>query len=346
MRAKRIALLLSTILVFGFIAAGCSGINGNKEVANVNGEKITIQEFEFLLQSARVQMEAEAQAKEEDVEKLWDTEEAVNLAKEKALEAAVMSKVELLKAKELGLSLTEDELKQITESKKAYRDRVGGAESYKKQLAEIGLDDKSFTTLLKNDKLSEKLYEKITSEGTEYNISEQQVKAYYDEQYEKFKIEPTVQTKHILLSTVDENRQPLPQDKQDEVKRKAQDVYARVKAGEDFDTLMNEYSEDPGLQHSPDGYAVTETSNYVQAFKDNAFALEVGEISEIVETEFGYHILKAEDKYDHMPFEQVKDWIEQTLVREKYAETVKEWKKDVTVHKNEEVLKKMKVKTE
>ncbi len=80
----------------------------------------------------------------------------------------------------------------------------------------------------------------------------------------------------------------------EEKKAKAEEVYAKATAeGADFDALMSEYSEDTGLASYPDGYPVSsDTTEYVQQFTDAAMALaNVGDISEIVETTYGYHIL-------------------------------------------------------
>ena len=63
-----------------------------------------------------------------------------------------------------------------------------------------------------------------------------------------------------------------------QAKVKADEVYARLQAGEDFDTLMNEFSEDPGLQQEPDGYVFTK-NQMDPAFEEAAYALQVGPVS-------------------------------------------------------------------
>jgi foldase protein PrsA len=335
-------------LVFGFIFSGCSDVDINKEVATVNGEKITVREYNFFLWTVKERMELEAY--KENVENFWDTEiegkKAVDVAKEKALEAAVKNKIELQKAKELGLSLTESELKEITEQKKAYVNSWGGKENYQKLLKEKGLSDKSFTEILEKLKISEKLYKKVTSEGTEYNISEQEMKDYYEKNKEQLKVSK-VRAKHILLSIVDENKKPLPQEKQDEAKKKAEEVYAKVKAGEDFDKLMKEYSQDPGLKDYPEGYTFSKDEPYAEEFKNAAFSLEKGGISDIVKTDFGYHIIKVEDKFDeYYSFDQVKEGIKQYIIGQKYNDAVKKWKDAANIVTNEAVLKQIKVKTD
>ena len=74
-------------------------------------------------------------------------------------------------------------------------------------------------------------------------------------------------------------------------KEKAADILNEIKNGADFDELMNEYSEDPGLYTNPDGYVFTD-GEMIEEFEAAVKKLKVGEVSGIVESEFGYHIIK------------------------------------------------------
>ena len=109
--------------------------------------------------------------------------------------------------------------------------------------------------------------------------------------------------------------------KAEEIKAKAEDVYAKVTAeGADFDALMTEYSEDTGLAYYPDGYALGEGhSHYVEEFTNAALALEnVGDISGIVETSYGYHILRyaADATSESDAMNEERDEIRQEMLQE------------------------------
>ena len=111
-----------------------------------------------------------------------------------------------------------------------------------------------------------------------------------------------VRAKHILIKNDagDDRAANLAQ---------AQGLLDRLNAGEDFDALMLEYSEDPGMETSPEGYYFFR-GEMVEAFENAAFALAEGEISGIVETEYGYHIikrLKKENTYMDENFASIKD---------------------------------------
>ena len=101
--------------------------------------------------------------------------------------------------------------------------------------------------------------------------------------------------KHILLATIDlDTREPLDEATVAQKKAQAEDFLAQLRAAEDpialFDDLMNEHSEDSGLATNPDGYT-TAKGEMVAPFEEAALALKAGEISEVVESDFGYHII-------------------------------------------------------
>lgn len=102
--------------------------------------------------------------------------------------------------------------------------------------------------------------------------------------------------KHILLMTVDQTTQEALTD--DEIAGKkalAEDLLAQLQAADDmpakFDELMNEYSEDGGLATNPDGYMFDDNDSLVGGFREAALELEIGGLSGIVETDYGYHIM-------------------------------------------------------
>ena len=101
--------------------------------------------------------------------------------------------------------------------------------------------------------------------------------------------------KHILLKTTDNSNQPLADDQIAEKRAQAEDLLAQLQAADDmpakFDELMREYSEDGGLATNPDGYVFTSGDSLVGGFREAALELNEGELSGIVETDYGYHIM-------------------------------------------------------
>lgn len=155
-----------------------------------------------------------------------------------------------------------------------------------------------------------KLLFNLTDETMEFIYS---VSDYYDNLLHTLTSAPTqdelnqyvYQAKHILLLTVDMDGTPTVQDGAyvypsldeetiAEKKALADDLLAQLRSSDDpealFDELMNEYSEDTGLESNPDGYTTT-VGQMVPAFEETALSLEFGEISDVVESPYGYHII-------------------------------------------------------
>ncbi len=144
-----------------------------------------------------------------------------------------------------------------------------------------------------------------------------ELSVYYNAHKEDYKYDG-VRAKHILLSTVDEQGQPLASTDITRVKAKADSLYRQLQAGADFDTLMQENSEDPGLASNPNGYTF-QKGEMVEPFETAAFALSEGEISQPVKSEFGYHIIRLEEKIPYLTLDdaQVVEQITETIASQK-----------------------------
>lgn len=127
------------------------------------------------------------------------------------------------------------------------------------------------------------------------------------------------------------------------IRPEADEVLNRAQAGEDFDVLIAEYNDDPGMEYSPDGYEVYEGASYDPAFLADALSLEnVGDVSKApVESAFGYHIIQfaSAPQAGPIPYEQIRDELESTLQQDKRRElwerTVAEWNQNAEVDKHE-----------
>ncbi|MFO0554940.1 MAG: peptidylprolyl isomerase [Polyangiaceae bacterium] len=103
----------------------------------------------------------------------------------------------------------------------------------------------------------------------------------------------TIGAKHILIMHKDSERRPPSISRtREEAKARAEQVLERVRAGGDFDRLVIEYSDEPGAGERNGDLGVFDKRSMVKPFSDAAFKLEVGQISDVVETPFGFHIIK------------------------------------------------------
>jgi peptidyl-prolyl cis-trans isomerase D len=120
-------------------------------------------------------------------------------------------------------------------------------------------------------------------------ISTEEVADYYESNQEQFKSPQTVKARHILIK-LDENATP---EQVDEARQRIEDVRKLAIAGADFAELAAEYSEGPTKTKGGD-LGTFRRQDMVKPFSDKAFAMQAGEISEPVRTEFGWHIIKVE----------------------------------------------------
>jgi peptidyl-prolyl cis-trans isomerase C len=164
-------------------------------------------------------------------------------------------------------------------------------------------------------------------------VTEKEAKAYYDKNPDLFKSPEQVKARHILIQ--------VPKEASDEekkkLKEKADEVLKKVKAGEDFTKLAAEYSDDPGTKSKGGDLGFFSKGSMVPAFEQAAFSLKPGEVSELVETEFGFHVIKIDEKKEAVsePFETIKEKVTKQALREKQEAKVTEFV--------EQALKKAKV---
>ncbi len=158
-------------------------------------------------------------------------------------------------------------------------------------------------------------------------VTPQEVKAFYDGNPDVFKTPEMVRASHILVK-VDEKATP---EEKAKALEKMKAIQKRIKGGEDFAKVAKEVSDCPSKEKGGD-LDFFQKGQMVPEFENAAFAMKVGDVSDIVETQFGYHIIKLTDKKEPgvMSFDEIKPRIEQHLKNEKmsqefpkYVETLK-----------------------
>ncbi len=310
---------------------------GTEYVGMVGSEKITKSEYAFYLTSVKEQMAGTELSSEED----WNTKEiegkkAIDLAKEKAFDTAVDNMLYIQVAKKLGITLTEDEQKILDNYKEMIIMNYGGEEQYNAFLEAQGITDEFIDMMCQSLGYTDKLVEKISKETP---ASDEDMKEFFKEHYRR--------AKHVLIMTVDQATQlPLDDAKKAEAKKKADEILARAQSGEDFDSLINEFNEDPGMASNPDGYVFTD-GEMVQEFTDGVDSLEAGGIT-MAETTYGYHIIKRyaldeTPEYFDTAFESKRGNVEYAVNKEKLDEQMDKWVEElgISIEKNDKVYNDM-----
>lgn len=207
-------------------------------------------------------------------------------------------------AKRFQIQVTEEEVDSLIDERYI---RNGGKERF---LAWLQSNEIKYETIQKDSKnglIIQKYIEKAMAK--DFVVTEEELLEIYNQ-------DKSASVRHILLKT-----QGVSDSTKEEIYKKMESLLVRAKEGEDFAALANEYSEDPGSSKKGGLYENITRGQMVKPFEDASFNIPVGEISDIVETNYGYHIIKVIDrKRDERSFEEVKNGIETKLKNTKRNE--------------------------
>jgi peptidyl-prolyl cis-trans isomerase D len=189
----------------------------------------------------------------------------------------------LIKPEDLEAKITPDE----AEIKAAYEKRKSQYQIPEKRVAEYGLVD-------------------LTKLRQSVQISDDDLKARYQRDIQQYEVPNRVHVEHILFMTVGK-----PDAEVDEIKKKAEDVLKQVKMGAKFEDLAKKNSEDPGTKDKGGDLGWIVQGQTVPEFEKVAFSLQPGTVSDLVKTQYGFHIIKvlAKETAHTKPFDEVKDSI-------------------------------------
>jgi len=278
-RVKKTAILLAVMVItISLVFSGCVKKNPQADsetaVAVVGGEQIMKTEFNQMFEMFKVQYEQQygTEIWEQDV----DGRKYIDVMKEKVLDMLVDIKVQEQEALKSGITATEEEIEAEVEKARKYFD---SEEKFNEFLTSQKMTMEYLRDTIRKDILVSKLQEKLT---TEVSVTDDEVAAYYGANQDQF---ISIKASHILIEDEEEAKKML----------------ERVKKGENFNELALEYSVDPTAKDNKGDLGYFRKGQMVEPFETAAFALKAGEISELVKTDYGYHIIKLEDKkYDKL----------------------------------------------
>lgn len=290
----------------------------------IGGEKIDKSLFEYFYERAQYQLlmkNGMSSASSDEINKFWDNADNTKTALTNAKRDVITFVVAKQKAAEMGITLTDEEKSSIDQYISSYVN-----DEFLKQMK---LTKEQVKYILEGSTLTSKLAQQVTGEEEKYNLTNEQVEAYVKANGEK------ITAKHILFTTLDQQTyQPLSDEKKAEVKKKAQETLDKIKNGEDFDKLMNELSEDPGLKQYPNGYTFGK-GEMVEGFENAAFALKENEVSDLVETDYGIHIIKRVPlTMSDSDIQSAKSELQNAL----FEDEILTWAKDVKILTNDAAI--------
>ena len=281
-------------------------------VAKVNGKSIKAEQYNRLW--TQFQMDPSRKAAREDPGK----QEAM---KQDALDHLIKTELLLQKADQMKIQAGAEEVdKRIQE----VQSRMGGEGALKEALKGHGLTMEEYRTEVgRSLKLHELLQKEIFGKVT---VDPKEAKDFYESNPASFQVPEQVKARHILVRVPDGATEAQKKEAKQAIDKAAE----RIKKGEAFEEVAKQVSQDTTASAGGDlGYF--SKGQMVPEFENTAFSLDKGKVSPVVETKFGYHLIKAEDKRPAgtLSFEEVSPKLEEFLKRRKGEEALNAYVEDL-----------------
>ena len=208
-------------------------------------------------------------------------------ARKKIVETLVEKLLLLREAERMGLEVSEGELSSAVEG--VLRENKIGRKELDQALAQEGITFEKYEADLKEQILRSKMLDRKIRGAIK--ISEEEIKIYFESNKETFGSDEEIRVRHVLFLVP----KGASQEEILKIKEKADIVLKKARAGEDFEALAREYSEGPSATSGGD-LGFFRKSDMVKEFSSPAFALKKEEVSPLVLSPFGFHIIKLLDK--------------------------------------------------
>ena len=179
--------------------------------------------------------------------------------------------------------------------------------------------------------------ESVLKRELKVNITDADARKYYDDNPARFEEPEMVRASHILLITTDpKTNAELTEDQKEAKHKEMEGLLKRARAGEDFAKLAKEYSEDPGSKDKGGEYTFPR-GQMVPEFDAAAFSLGTNQVSDIITTRFGFHIIKLSEKIPAKKVEfdkaasNIKDGLTQQALQKQFPDYIAKLKQDAGV---------------
>ncbi|MFW5783021.1 MAG: peptidylprolyl isomerase [Spirochaetota bacterium] len=313
---KRLLFSLILVLSAGVVLAGGgqeSGQAGQAEqqplpdglVASVNGVEISEEEYEQAVTQTQDRLAQQGQpVAEGELETL----------RADVLDQLIAEELLYQEAQDQGIALEEGEVDSQIQQMRAQFD---SDEGWQQALETNGVTEEELREQIGRNALIQQLISTAVPEPGE--VTEDEIQDFYDENPEFFEQGEQISARHILIDTQELESEAEIED----ARQRAEDVRQELIDGADFATVAQERSEGPSATRGGD-LGTFGRGQMVPAFEEAAFALEEDEISQVVESEFGFHVIQVTEKMESglAPVDQVSQSIRQYLGQQKQADAL------------------------
>ena len=284
MKKFRFSALLICIAMIAAMFAGCGA--KSKTIVTIDGKAIPEYMFEYIAYSMANSYANQGM----NLGDYLDEDAGDGRTVDEMLKAQIVDTMKAYVAyeklaEENGLSLTEDEIKAIEENKQQQIKEMGGRKEFAAQLEQAKIQEEAIDEMSRYGAIYEKVYNGLFGEGGKFAPAAEDVIA---------KVIPAnIRVKHVLIQATEGSED------YEAKKKTATEVQARAAAGEDFDALIAEFGEDPGMETYTEGYVFDKDGTNFdgsgamdKTFTDASWALKENGVSPLVPTSFGFHIIK------------------------------------------------------
>jgi peptidyl-prolyl cis-trans isomerase C len=311
MRIKSLLLVfIFSVVSVAWLTTAYSKEKESKEgdVAVVNGVKISKADYDREVGRYEQQMAMMGQSP--------NPEQSAEI-KDKVLNGLIDRELLYQQSQKEGVKVSKSE---VDERMNTLQQRFPKQEDLNKALEAMGLTEAGLRSQFEKEMAIKALLEKKFA--SKVNVNEQEMKKFYDENPDFFKSPERIRASHILVKV-----EPTASDADKaKARKKIEEIQKKVKKGDDFASLAKEQSECPSSAKGGD-LDFFQRGQMVGPFQDAAFAMKVGDVSDIVETQFGYHLIKVTDKKEagKVSFEEAKEKIKDYLEQQKMAQEVTQY---------------------
>lgn len=295
-------------------ASATSGTMVNAIAAVVNDEVITL-----------YHINREAQPLIRDAEKKTPLDASARTQiRQNVLERLIEKKLVEHKIRELNIKVSEEEIRQAIDDVKK-QNNMASQEVLVSALANQGLSFEQYRTQLQEQ--IEKLKLVSMEVRSKILVGESEMRGYYDENRAKYTEDESFRARHVFFRTSEKSQAETIK----HAMTTALMVLAEAKNGKDFSELAKTYSEDPAARQDGGNLGVFKKGEMQPELESAIMNMKPGEVSELVYTPSGFHIVKLEERIagKPKPFESVKAEIEEVLFRKKSEERFSQWAKEL-----------------
>ena len=353
------------ICIAAYFLASINGLSVSRTIGQVGNFEATEAEYKYYLEMTKDTMLSENNISDDKAAKdFWNSEidgkKASEIAKEDAKQELIRILVACNKAEEAGMSLTEEQKTSARSLLNA--DSAEMKEELKKLEKATGMDKYQLVAITERQLLANSYAQSVAAEeNSPIVVSEEEKAVAVQQKYARVKhvlIQSTPTADPIIDEDGAEVAQPQPTEEElaaykAEAEKKANDVLAKAVGGANFEGLIEEFGEDPGMEAKTDGYIIDEKGNsadgsgtMVAEFTEGSFAVEAGKVNpQLVNTSYGWHIIK---RYAIDPasesYASILSNVESTLLAEKYEAYVDELAKGMEISFRDNIYNKIRVK--